>query len=78
MKLIMVLDLFIKKIKIKLNNNNNKTNLIITIVLNLFLIKKTNIITEVNTTGGISKGNKNKTEQKRPTVKFTLIDKNSE
>ena len=71
----MVLDLFIKKIKIKLNNN--KTNLIIVItMLNLFLIKVITI--EVNTTGGISKGNKNKTEQKRPTVKFTLIDKNSE
>ena len=45
-------------------------------MLNLFLIKV--IITEVNTTGGMLKGNKNKTEQKRPTVKFTLIDKNSE
>lgn len=75
MKIIMVLDLFIKKIKIKLNNN--KTNLIIRIIINLF-IKKTNLTTEVNTTGGMPKGNNNKTEKKRPTVKFTLIDKNSE
>lgn len=76
MKLIMVLDLFIQEILL-IKLNNNKTNLIIVItMLNLFLIKV--ITTEINTMGGMPKGNNNKTEKKRPTVKFTLIDKNSE
>lgn len=76
MKLIMVLDLFIQKILI-IKLNNNKTNLItIIITLNLFLIKV--ITTKINTMGGMPKGNNNKTEKKHPTVKFTLIDKNSE